>query len=88
MRTVLGIVFFLGSLVLAGHGLTACAPPKVLVDQAFIGERRTAKLIMQRSYADQFDQYIRICTLTAGGREVDCEDTLILEDVTADSVYP
>ena len=66
---------------------SGCTVPMILVDQAFLGETRTAKIVMQRSAEGQFNQFLRICTLNQNGQEVDCKDTLVLENVIAGSLY-
>ena len=74
-----------------GSSLLGCAAPnKVLVAQTFIGEDRSIKLLMTVPAESQgkpvVDQYIRICTLKDGA-EVDCKDTLVLENVKPGSIY-
>ncbi len=63
---------------------------KVLVGQQFIGEERTVKVLMTVPEGDGenrvVDQLMRICTLKAG-KEVDCKDTLVLENVNPGSLY-
>lgn len=71
--------------------LSGCAArSKVLIGQQFIGEERTIKIVMtqpQGSSDDKIvDQYLRICTLSSG-QEVNCKDTLVLEDVRPGSLY-
>lgn len=69
-----------------------CAPPnKILVGQTFIGEDRSIKILMTKpgegGDKGQFvDQYVRVCTLK-DGQEVDCKDTLVLENVAPGSLY-
>lgn len=75
------------AIALAASVATACQPPMVLVDQAFMGEKRTAKIVMQQSGEGHFDEYIRICDLKPDGTETNCKDTLVLENVVAGSLY-
>ncbi len=64
----------------------ACAPPKVLVDQEFLGNNRTAKIIIQNT-GSAYDTFVRICTIIETGEETNCVDTLVLSNVTPGSVY-
>lgn len=66
----------------AAATVTACATPKVLVDNAFVGEKRTAKIVIKRNDASLFDEFVRVCTLEPGATETGCQDTLILNNVT------
>lgn len=70
-------------------GAGACATPKVMVDQQFLGDHRTTKLIIQKSTvaADTFDTWVRVCDLSADGMETMCVDTLVLSNVNPASVY-
>lgn len=77
--------------LLAALGALGCAAQnKVLIGQTFVGEARTVKVLMtvpKGSDKDRIvDQYIRICTLKAG-QEVDCKDSLVLENVRPGSLY-
>lgn len=73
---------------LAASLLGACgSPPYVLVDQKFLGPNKTAKVLMQQSTEGLFHEYIRVCDLTAKGEEVNCKDTLVLENVQPWSIY-
>lgn len=82
------LAFVVGAGLLVGLG-TGCSIPKVLVDQSFLGETRSAKIILTRSAeADgTFDQFLRVCTLDQAGKDTDCKDTLILKNVIPGSVY-
>jgi hypothetical protein len=65
----------------------ACGPPpRVLIDQQFVGEKRVARVFMQRN-GDVFDQHLRICTIGQSGQESDCKDSLILDKVIPGSLY-
>lgn len=71
--------------------MTGCAMKnRVLIGQQFIGAERTVKIVMSQPKGDSddrtVDQYMRICTLKSG-QEVDCKDTLILENVRPGSLY-
>jgi len=77
----------LGALALVALFVTACGPPpKVMVDQAFMGDKRTVKMLMQRNASGTFDQGLRVCTIEKG-QETQCKDTLVLENVTPGSLY-
>ena len=65
----------------------ACLTPKVMVDQQFLGDHRTTKLIIQKTSENTFDTYVRICDLAADGMETMCVDTLVLSNVNPASVY-
>lgn len=73
-------------LATAGSTLGACAAPKVLVDQEFLGNNRTAKIIIQNT-GSAFDTFVRVCTLIETGEERDCVDTLVLTNVTPGAFY-
>ena len=60
----------------------ACAFPKILVDDAFLGAQRTVKVVIRQNTAGLYDEYMRICSLDASARESACQDTLILANVT------
>ncbi len=82
-------LLLLGCLV--ASSLAGCAPPrKTLIGQTFIGEDRSFKILMSapRGEADDpmIDQFIRVCTLR-DAKEVDCKDTLVLENVRPGSLY-
>lgn len=71
--------------------LSGCAAPsKVLIGQQFIGKERSVKILMTQPQGSgddrQVDQYVRVCTLKEG-QEVDCKDTLVLENVRPGSLY-
>lgn len=87
MKTTNKIVL-LGLLAATASG--CAAPNKTLVGQTFIGEDRSIKILMTHDKGDAsdpiIDQYIRVCTLR-DGKEVDCKDTLILENVRPGSLY-
>lgn len=65
---------------------TGCVAPKVMVDQAFMGDSHTIKMLMQKNAAGTFDQSIRVCTIEKGA-ETACKDTVVLENVTPGSLY-
>lgn len=76
--------------------MVSCAPKKVLIANEYMGENKTAKLLMlpkaQTVGSDKdkvrlFDYYIRICTLNQENKEENCKDTLILENVNPRSLY-
>ena len=78
----------LAGLCLLSASLVGCGPPpKVMVDQGFIGSNRTLKVLMQRNASGTFDQIVRICTLGEKGAESACNDTVVLENVTPGSLY-
>ncbi len=77
MRVLCGVVAL---------GAVACTPPMVLVDQAYFGKQRVIKSIMQKN-GGLFNQYLRVCTLDAAGKEGNCKDTLVLENVVPGSLY-
>ena len=77
--------------------LSGCvAPPRILVSQDFIGER-SVQYLMQKSgttvaknkedKTQLFNFYMRICNITDEGKESDCQETSILRNVQAKSVY-
>lgn len=81
----------LNRITLAGLGLgallaTGCVAPKVMVDQAFMGDQHTIKMIMQKNAAGTFDQSLRVCNIEKGA-ETKCKDTVVLENVTPGSLY-
>lgn len=66
----------------------ACAPPSVLVDNSFVGDHgRTVKIVIKKNPTGLFDEFVRVCDLTAEGQEGRCQDTLVLTDVNPSSVY-
>ncbi len=74
----------------------SCAPKKVLIANEYMGENKTAKLLMlpkaqtvgsDKNKVRLFDYYIRICTLNQANKEENCKDTLILENVNPRSLY-
>lgn len=68
-------------------GAAACATPKVMVGHEFLGPNRTTKLVIQKTAEEVFDTFVRICDLTADGREQNCVDTLVLSNVNPSSIY-
>jgi hypothetical protein len=58
----------------------------VLIDQQFFGEKRVARVFMQRN-GEVFDQHLRICSIGQSGQESDCKDSLILDKVVPGSLY-
>ncbi|MBI4955514.1 MAG: hypothetical protein HY908_26065 [Myxococcales bacterium] len=66
---------------------SGCAVPMVLIDQAFLGETRTAKMVIRRNPEGNFTQILRVCTLDQGGQETACKDTVVLDNVVAASLY-
>ncbi len=79
----------LGILVAAFAITAACIPPKVLVQDQFIGKDRVQKVIMQRRTDNNnlFDVYIRVCDINDDNSQSNCQDTLVLESVVPGSVY-
>ncbi|MCX7943038.1 MAG: hypothetical protein N2746_00810 [Deltaproteobacteria bacterium] len=74
----------------------SCAPKKVLIANEFMGENKTAKLLMLprtdtvssgKENVRLFNYYLRICNLTPDNKEENCKDTLILENVNPRSLY-
>ena len=76
----------LAGLALGALLTTGCVAPKVMVDQGFLGDEHTVKMLMQKNAAGTFDQSLRICTIE-GGAETKCKDTIVLENVTPGSLY-
>jgi hypothetical protein len=72
------------SVILSALG---CATPRVMVAHDYLGRDRTTKLVIQKTSADLFDTYVRVCTLLDTGEERDCVDTLVLSNVNPSSVY-
>lgn len=70
---------------LATLGLVACAPPKVLITNNYLGDTKITKsyLIPRSDNERQFDYYVRVCdvkgdkTLTAEN----CKDTLVVDKI-------
>jgi len=76
----------LAGLMLGAMLATGCVMPKVMVDQAFMGDNHTIKMIMQKNAAGTFDQSLRVCSIEKGV-EAKCKDTVVLENVTPGSLY-
>lgn len=76
----------LGALCLAGLFVGGCVAPKVMVDQSFMGDTHTVKMLMQKNASGTFDQSLRVCTIE-NGQETKCKDTVVLENVTPGSLY-
>lgn len=79
--------YLIAATALSLFTLGACANPKVLVGQEFLGRARTTKLIIQKGAGETFDTYVRICNLLETGEEKECQDTLVLSNVNPNSVY-
>lgn len=74
-------------LPLAVLGLAACAPPKVLFSNVYIGDDKIAQSVYQDSHiggdAETFDFFVRICDLDETARSaVNCQETLIVDNVS------
>lgn len=72
--------------LVVGALATGCVAPKVMVDQTFMGDTHTVKMLMQKNAAGTFDQSLRVCTIEKGA-ETQCKDTVVLENVTPGSLY-
>ena len=75
--------------------LTGCfASPKILVSQDFVGER-SVQYVMQKTITtggkkdkkQLFNFSVRICSVGSDGKQTDCQDTTVLENVQAKPVY-
>ena len=73
-------------LPLAVLGLAACAPPKVLVTNSYVGPDKIAQSVYQDSTVGEvetFDFFVRICDLDETARSsVNCQETLIVNNVS------
>ena len=72
----------LAGLALGALLTTGCVAPKVMVDQGFLGDEHTVKILMQKNAAGTFDQSLRICTIEGGADN----DSLYGED-GADTIH-
>lgn len=91
MRHIIIAILFIGLLF-----MVSCAPKKVLIANEYMGDNKTAKLLMlptsksvgsDKNKVKLYDYYIRICTLNQENKEENCKDTLILENVNPRSLY-
>jgi hypothetical protein len=66
-------------------GLIACAPPRVLITNNYLGSTKISKsYLIQRSDNDkQFDYYVRVCDVKGDkALTVDnCKDTLVVDKI-------
>ena len=77
-------------LALAGLGAlmlltSACAPPKIMISQGFAGDKSSQYLMRPAGSNDDqkmYNFYIRICDLADDASTSNCQDTLLLENVT------
>ncbi len=77
--------------VLAGCG---AAPPKILISQAFQGDDKNLRTLMQFSgkkneatKAALFNVWVSVCDVTEANAEAACKESKVLDDVVPGSLY-
>jgi hypothetical protein len=82
-------IFTCAPFAVALSTLAACAPPKVMIDHAFVDEDKAAKAYIVRSSekAQLFDLSVRVCDIQANNTESGCKDTKVLSNVVPGSIY-
>jgi hypothetical protein len=70
------------------------APPRILVSQAYVGDRSVQYLMQKAGDASKdkkkvqlFNFSMRICNITDEGKESDCKETPVLRNVQSKPVY-
>lgn len=87
MRQILILVLAIGLL-----SLLSCGPKKVVLSNRYLSSSKTVKTLMLPSSkaakdTKLFHYFIRVCDLDEMGKETNCQDTLVLENVNPASLY-
>jgi hypothetical protein len=83
----------LSSLLVAGAAIgCATVPPKILVQDDFMGTEKMSKLVLQDSgkvAAGErlFNVILRVCNVAPNGAQSGCKDTTVVEAVVPASIY-
>jgi hypothetical protein len=72
--------------------LVGCGTPRYLVGDTFTGSRTSKTILMPTANATDkkevlYNYVVRLCDVDAEGVESNCNDTVVLENVIANSIY-
>jgi len=77
------IVLATTAMLIALVMLSSCATPGVLMNRDFVGkaDEKTRKYYVQKADGGTFNAYFRVCDIDNDGKETNCKDTLVLDNV-------
>ncbi len=75
-------------------GGCAAAPPKILISQAFHGDDKNLRTLMQFSGKKNeatkqplFNVWVSVCDVSEASAEAACKESKVLDDVVPSSIY-
>jgi hypothetical protein len=87
MKNISNHLLLVFGLVFLGACSTAS---KVLVDHSFRGKTKTSKIMLEQSGETGgkilYSNYVRLCDIK-DFKETSCKDTVVLDNVVADTIY-